>query len=321
MALGTGMGALPLIGHTMSVRNFKSELSFDTEKYAKIDEAAARPVLKRELFKEPLIIEEVQLLHHQGNYICRMRAKNGAEGLSMSNNLRMNYLYPIFIKQLAPYFSGKDARDLDNLLEEVYLYWNNYKYQGYAIHIPVATSEMAILDMLGRVTQKSMGELIGEINNTRIAIYQANDNRGKSAEESVENIKALREKTNAKAVKFKVGGRRGNPEAPLGRSEKLIPLMRKAFDSDITIYTDCNGSFDAKEAIRIGKIVEANDLDLFEQPVPTDWCEDWKMTADALNVPIASGGGEDADIYSNHENPFYRGMHQITHRVVLVFYH
>ena len=30
----------------------------------------------------------------------------------------------------------------------------------------------------------------------------------------------------------------------------------------------------------------------FEQPVPTDWYEDWKRTADALTIPIASGGGE-----------------------------
>ncbi len=67
--------------------------------------------------------------------------------------------------------------------------------------------------------------------------------------------------------------------------------MREAFSSDITLYADCNGSYDAKEAIRIGKILEANKIDLFEQPVPTDWYEDWKAVADALTIPIASGGG------------------------------
>jgi L-alanine-DL-glutamate epimerase-like enolase superfamily enzyme len=137
-----------------------------------------------------------------------------------------------------------------------------------------------------------MGELIGDIHNTEIAIYRANNNRGKSAEESVENIKLLQAETGAKAVKFKIGGRRSIPETPAGRTEKLIPLMRKSFAEDITIYADCNGSYDGREAIRIGKILEANEIDLFEQPVPTDWYEDWKMTADALSIPIASGGGE-----------------------------
>ena len=102
----------------------------------------------------------------------------------------------------------------------------------------------------------------------------------------------MQAETGAKAVKFKIGGRRSNPEVPAGRTERLIPMMREAFDQDITIYADCNGSYGAPEAIRIGKLLEANEIDLFEQPVPTDWYEDWKATADALTIPIASGGGE-----------------------------
>jgi len=260
--------------------------------YSQLDEVLKQPVLKRDLFSSPVIIESCDLLEYHGNYMVRVRSTDGAEGYCVGHNIRMPHLYPIQLMLINPFFIGKDARDLDRLMEDIYGYKNNYKYLGYTIHIPIATVEMAILDMLGRIAKKSMGELIGDIHNTEIAIYQANNNRGKSAEESVESIKALREKTNAKAVKFKVGGRRSTPETPVGRSEKLIPLMRKAFSDDITIYVDCNGSYEAKEAIRIGKIVEENDLDLFEQPVPTDYYEDWKATADALNVPIASGGGE-----------------------------
>ncbi|MFW5759155.1 MAG: enolase C-terminal domain-like protein [Bacteroidota bacterium] len=94
-------------------------------------------------------------------------------------------------------------------------------------------------------------------------------------------------------MKFKIGGRRSLPEEPPGRTERLIPMVREAFDSDITIYADCNGSYDnAEEAIRVGKILEANKIDMYEQPVPTDYYEAWKATADALNLPIGSGGGE-----------------------------
>lgn len=172
------------------------------------------------------------------------------------------------------------------------MYKNNYKYQGYTLWIPVATVEMAILDMLGRIAQKSMGQLIGDLHNSEIAIYRANNNRGRSAEESIERIKERQAETNAKAVKFKIGGRRSNPEVPTGRTERLIPMMREAFGDDITIYADCNGSYGATEAIRVGKMLQDHRIDLFEQPVPTDWYEDWKRTADALEIPIASGGGE-----------------------------
>ena len=260
--------------------------------YAKLDAALAKPVLKKELFANPVIIESCELLEYQGNYLCQVRSTDGAEGYCVGHNLRMPHLYPIQLMLVNPYFVGKDARELDQLIEGVFMHQNNYKYQGYTLWIPVATVEMAVLDMLGRIARKSTGELIGDIHNTEIAIYRANNNRGKSAEESLERIKALQAETGAKAVKFKIGGRRSNPEVPAGRTERLIPMMRPAFGDDITIYADCNGSYGAPEAIRIGKLLEAHDIDLFEQPVPTDWYEDWKQTADALTIPVASGGGE-----------------------------
>lgn len=285
-----GIGASFLSTACTSGQNKTSQKSYPN--YVKLDEALKQPVLKRELFSSPVIIESCDLLEYQGNYICRVRSTDGAEGYCVGHNIRMPHLYPIQLMLVNPYFIGKDARDLDQLIEGVFMYKNNYKYQGYTLWIPVATVEMAILDMLGRIAQKSMGELIGEIHNTEIAIYRANNNRGRSAEESIGRIKALQAETGAKAVKFKVGGRRSNPEVPKGRTERLIPMMREAFGKDITIYADCNGSYGAKEAIRVGKMLEEHNIDLFEQPVPTDWYEDWKETADTLTIPIASGGGE-----------------------------
>lgn len=267
-------------------------LPADQSDYSILDEALKRPVLKKELFSAPIIISACDLLEYKGNYIIRVRSAEGAVGYCVGHNLRMPHLYPMQLRLINPFFIGKDARDLDRLVEDIYMYKNNYKYLGYAINIPIATVEMAILDLLGRIAGKSMGELLGDIQNTEIAIYQANGNRGKSAEESIENIQALQEETQARAVKFKIGGRRAIPESPVGRTEKLIPLMRETFGPDMVIYADCNGSYDSKEAIRIGKILEENQIDLFEQPVPTDWYEDWKATADALTIPIASGGGE-----------------------------
>ncbi len=79
--------------------------------YAKLDAAAAQPVFRRELFKEPAIIEKVELLHYKGSWLCRIRTKDGAEGIAVSNSQQMEVLYPIFTKRIAPYFIGKDARE------------------------------------------------------------------------------------------------------------------------------------------------------------------------------------------------------------------
>ena len=80
-------------------------------KYAKLDAAASLPVFKRELFPEPAIIETIELLHYNKSWLCRVRTKDGAEGISVSNSQQMEVLYPIFAKRIAPYFISKDARD------------------------------------------------------------------------------------------------------------------------------------------------------------------------------------------------------------------
>src|ERR1700722_9308762 len=121
------------------------------EAEARLDAILKQPVFRRELFKDPVIIESIELLHYQKSWLCRVRSKDGAEGISVSNAQQMEVLYPIFVKRIQPYFLGKDARDLESLLEEVTVYENNYKATGLAIWIPIATLEFAILDMFGRM--------------------------------------------------------------------------------------------------------------------------------------------------------------------------
>ncbi len=261
--------------------------------YEQIDAALNRPVFKKQLFKTPVIIESVELLRYKQNFICRVRSTEGAEGYSVSNNMRMKFLYPIQVMNVNPFFLGKDARNLDSLIEGVYLYQSNYKYQGYALWIPVATVEFAILDMMGKIAKKPMGALFGDIYHKKIAVYQANNHRGKSAEESLEMIKQTVTASGARALKFKIGGRmRKNREVPAGRTEKLIPMIREAFGDDMTIYADSNGSYTTGEAIRIGRILEKHQIDFYEEPVPFDWYHETKQVADVLSIPIAGGEQE-----------------------------
>ena len=263
------------------------------EVYAHLDEVMKKPVLKRELFTKPVIIDTVELLSLKNTFLCRVGSKDGAIGISVANNDQMRSLYPVFTNRLRPFFLGKDARNLEKLLDEVYVYQSNYKMQNLALWVPLATIEFAILDMLGRLAGRSIGQLIGEIHNTRIAVYQANGDRGISAEETINRIKSQVEESGAKAVKFKVGGRMSNNyEEPEGRTEKLIPLVRKTFGDKMIIYADSNGSYTVDEAIRIGRIMEEYNIDFYEEPVPFDWYEETKEVADKLNIPVAGGEQE-----------------------------
>ncbi len=279
-------------GTGISILSRKKDGASSDRKYPDLDQALKKPVLNIPEIKVPVIIERVELLRYQDNFICRVTTKDGAEGISVSNNMQMVSLYPIFLLRIQPFFIGKDARDLEQLLEEVYVYQSNYKLQSLALWVPLATMEFAILDLLGKMSGKPMGALIGTIKNKKIAVYQANNYRGKPAEESLELIKQAVAESGAKAVKFKLGGRMSDPEIPPGRSEKLIPMMRPAFGPEMKIYADANGSYDLEEAISIGKMLNEHGIDFYEEPVPFDWYEETRLVARKCKVPIAGGEQE-----------------------------
>jgi L-alanine-DL-glutamate epimerase-like enolase superfamily enzyme len=269
-------------------------------RYATLDETLQQPVLKKGLFTTPVIIETLELLRYQGNFLCRVRSRDGAEGISVGHS-GLSSLYPIFVNLLQPFFLGKDARDLDLLLEKVYIYNFNFRLSGMALGIPLATIEFAILDMLGRIANKSMGQLIGEIHHPQVAVYQATEYREKSVEESLELIKRDVAEYNAHALKIKVGGlmfmtKDIRAVGPQGRTETMIPLIRKTFGDNMVLYADANGFYTPQEAIRVGRLLEEYRYGFFEEPVMFDWYEETKQVAEALALPIAGGEQE----YSLH---------------------
>jgi L-alanine-DL-glutamate epimerase-like enolase superfamily enzyme len=263
------------------------------EKYAKLDEILKQPVLKTELLKEPVIIETMDLLRYRNSYIVHVRSKDGAEGYSVAHST-ISTLFPVFLRNVQPFFIGQDARDLDLILDRIYIYNFNFRYNGITLGLPLACAEFAILDMLGRMTGKTMGEMIGEIHNPEVAIYVATEFREKPLEEHFELIKKAVSEYDTKALKVKIGyqyaGTKDIRYAGVpGKTEKLIPLLRKTYGDDMALYADSNGYYDVEGAIKAGRLLEEYKYRYFEEPVMFDHFEDIKAVADALTIPVSNG--------------------------------
>jgi L-alanine-DL-glutamate epimerase-like enolase superfamily enzyme len=265
-------------------------------RYAKLDEVLRQPVLKRELFPAPVLIERLDLLRDGDSFLCRVRSRDGAEGLSVGH-AGLNVLYPLLVHNLQPFFLGKDARDLDLLLEKVFVYSFNFRYNGISIGTPLATIELAILDMLGRIAGQPFAKLVGEVHNPGVCVYQATEYREKPVEESLELIRRDVAEYDARALKIKVGGLMFmttdiHAVAPPGRTEAIVPLVRKTFGDGIALYADANGFYSVEEAIRVGRLLEEYRYGFFEEPVMFDWYEETRQVADALALPVAGGEQE-----------------------------
>jgi L-alanine-DL-glutamate epimerase-like enolase superfamily enzyme len=264
--------------------------------YSKLDEVLKKPILRRVLFSDPIIIETLELLRDRDNTICRVRSKDGAMGIAVGHPFIAKSSYPMFNLNLKEYFLGKDARDLDLLIYNAAEL--NVKRQGIPLNVQIAVIEFAILDMLGNTINKPAGQLMGQLLNTTVPIYLGHwlwEFRNKEPEESLELMHQDYLKTKAKAVKIRAG--RGDnlasdiDNAP-GRTEKLIRMAREKFGDSTKLMIDGNGSYSVKEAIRIGKILEEYDYYFYEEPIPWDWYEEQKIVESALDIPMAGGEEE-----------------------------
>jgi L-alanine-DL-glutamate epimerase-like enolase superfamily enzyme len=262
-------------------------------RYARLDEILKQPVLKKQLFDAPVIIETLELLRLGNSFLCRVRSRDGAEGISVAHS-GISTLYPIFLRNLQPFFIGKDARELDLILEKVYIFGFNFRLNGMALGLPLATIEFAILDMLGRLAGRPVGQLIGEIHNPEVGIYVATEWRERPVEESIELIKKAVAEYDTHALKIKVGGLMFMTTdmyavGPPGRTERMIPLVRKTFGDKMALYADSNSFYTVPEAIRVGRLLEEYKYRYFEEPVMFDHLEEIKQVADALTIPVANG--------------------------------
>jgi L-alanine-DL-glutamate epimerase-like enolase superfamily enzyme len=257
-----------------------------------LEQAATRPILRLGGLKDPLVIESIELFRQGPEHFLRVRARDGSEGISVDNG-RMDVLHPILNRLVIPYFIGKDARDLEDHLLGVYRYRSNYKLQGLALWCPLALVEFAILDLLGRRTGQSLGDLLGGAIRTSVPFYVASGRRDTTPEQEIDYLKDLVEKTGARAIKYRVGGRMSrNQDARPGRTDRLIPLSRKAFGDRMGIHADANSSYDPPEAIRVGRMLQDIQAVHYEEPCPFDDFDATKKVADALSIPVALGEQE-----------------------------
>ncbi len=259
-------------------------------RYATLDEVLKLPVLKKELFLSPVIIESIELLRDRNNFLCRVRSKDGAEGMSAGHATTSRTNWPV-MQGLIQSFNGKDARDLDAMIPG-----DSGKGGGIPFNIQLATLEFAILDMLGKTAKKPIGALLGEIHNPMISVYQGSqfvELRQLPPEQSLELVKKDLLVSKAKAIKLRAGGGGvlDGDNAP-GRTEKLIRMARETFGDKMVLMIDGNNNYTADGAIRIGKLLEEYNYYWWEEPIPFGWYDELKQVKDELKIKLASGESE-----------------------------
>jgi L-alanine-DL-glutamate epimerase-like enolase superfamily enzyme len=241
----------------------------------------------------PVKIASIELLRNGREWFVRSRSTDGVTGIVRTKQIED--FIPILLRRVIPMFVGKDARDLETLIDDVYI--EHYKMAGQAFWCPVAYVEQSLFDLLGRTAKKPVAELMGGVIRREIPVYLSGSGRETTAEQEVDVYVRGVEITGAKACKFKIGGRMSrNADAYPGRTEKMMALARKRLGDRVTINCDANGSYDSKKAIEVGRMLQGLKIAFFEEPCPWEEIGETKKVADALDMPVAIGE-QDASLW------------------------
>src|SRR4051794_22911930 len=264
---------------------------------ADLDRILAAPVLKLDFLDRPVTVASMELLRNGRTYLLRTRSTDGADAITVPHPAKTADVYPFMLKSVLPVFVGKDARQVERLLWDVYRHADNYKMQGIALWIAVAAAEIGLLELMARVANRPVADFFGGAVRRDVPPYYASGKPGNTPEGEGEYLKKIVAGAGGKGLQFRLGGRMSkNADDPPGRTEKLIPLVRKAFGREMTLYGDANSSYDVPNGIRIGRIMEEHGYAFYEEPCEFDDLWGTKAVADALTIPVALGEQE----YSLH---------------------
>ena len=267
-----------------------------TESLSGADELPQWPLPNlKALFPEIIKMESVELLKTQGELMLVVRA-NGQLGITQCND-RMQHLTSLLKGLVLPHFVGKDARDLPQLVDNAYRLNSNYKYAGMPLWNCIGSVEIAVWDILGKILQQPVYQLLGKQVRNEYPVYISDFNREGDPEKIANQLLEKLQATGAKGVKIKVGGRMVNTPENAAQTRKYIPVLRKVLGNDVTIYADANGSYTPREGIEAGIMLEDNGVAIFEEPCNFEDEEGMKTVTKALSKIVLAGGEQDSSLY------------------------
>ena len=239
------------------------------------------------------VIQKIETFNQGMFAIVRVTTADGQEGYGQIATYETEISVLTLHRKIAPLVLGKDPADIDAIVD--HCIDANHKFPWSFVCRAIGGVDTAIWDLYGRIKQKPVAELLG--GKVRpLPAYGSSMSRTISPEDEAARLVKLRDTQGFRGFKIRVAKENGHDrDAAPGRSEKIIPTVRKALGDAIALKADANSGFTPPRAIAIGRILEDNGYSHYEEPCPY-WELEWTAeVAAALKIPVA-GGEQDNDL-------------------------
>jgi L-alanine-DL-glutamate epimerase-like enolase superfamily enzyme len=279
LASGTAIG-LPQIGSAAESAAVPAKRSYSY--HGRPDDYAEFRVI------EPgRVIQKIETFNQGVFAIVRVTTADGQEGYGQIATYDTEISVLTLHRKIAPLVLGKDPADIDAIVD--HCIDANHKFPWSFICRAIGGVDTAIWDLYGQIKQKPVAELLGGKVRPLLA-YGSSMSRTISPEGEAARLVKLRDTQGFRGFKIRVAMENGHDrDAAPGRSERIIPTVRKALGDDIGLKADANSGFTPPRAIAIGRILEDNGYNHYEEPCPY-WELEWTAeVAAALKIPVADG--------------------------------
>ena len=238
-------------------------------------------------------ITSIETFSRENISIVRVRTDDGAEGYGQISPFNADISAQVLHRQVAPFALGADPLAPGVLADRIIE--GTYKFPGSYVCRALTGVDTALWDLRGKLEGKSVCELLGG-RPRPFPVYGSSMRRDITPEEEAQRLARLKQEKGFRAFKVRVGKVCGHDEDQWpGRTENLLPAVRKAIGPETALLVDGNSCYTAQKAIQVGQLLQENGVVHFEEPCPY-WELEWTaQVAAALDLDVA-GGEQDYDL-------------------------
>ncbi len=238
-------------------------------------------------------VAKIETFRREMLALVRVTASDGSMGWGQIAPYEANVSAEVLHQMVARRVLGRDISEIDAINDEVID--ANMKWPWSAVCRALCGVDTALWDLYGQITQKPVAELLGGTVRPLVA-YGSSMRRDISPADEADRLARLKDEMGYRAFKIRLGTPTGhNRDAAPGRSEAIIPAVRKAVGDDVALFADANSCYTPDVAIEFGRRLEDANYAMYEEPCPY-WELEWtKEVTEALKIEV-SGGEQDNDM-------------------------
>lgn len=223
----------------------------------------------------------------------KLTTDGGAIGWGQTSTYNADISATVFHRQVAPWVLGRDATDIQALIDRVEE--KEHKYPGSYRCRALAGLDTALWDLHGRLAGKPVVELLGGRSGP-LRAYASSMKRDITPRDEAARLVVLRDTLGFDAFKWRVAAECGRDvDEWHGRTEDIVPTVARALGDGIDKLVDANSGFSPKRAIEVGRLLEQEGVGHFEEPCPYWHLEQTLAVSAALSVDV-TGGEQDWDL-------------------------